>query len=539
MPRRRYSRAGALFALLHAITLVCLFAQIVIDFEYDNGIASLLVAVSATVTFLYIRRSRAMVTVPLSSFALLGLCITTQWGALLGQTVLGDSLTNNLRQPVQTFSYLLGFQLTAIAAHWTSRHLAIFDSLRRLGSAGLSRLGIFDVPTVETMWLIGSFGYGSFLFSHVAGGSLLSKVADGFAVFVWAPFVIPVLASRLGETYCRLPKHIPLLALYAALAIVTGLALNFRAFMLTGAMTALLLYLLVLLADERPLEARHARQLLAAMVLVVIAYQPVGYFMIGVQVARAERGKIDRMEMIAHTFEVLKNPALVQREQDRMRNDAVLGVYDEYYFASSMIGRLVETKFHDNSFFMVEGISAAESALVAEDAKDRVLAILPYPVLKSLELERAKFVTLYSAGDYLAYLRLGGEIGQFRTGSIFAQGIAIFGPWTPVLYFLLCLPLFLIWDVLSRAGPGGTGAVVSVVGMLLTYRLFAYGIVSESIGNTAGIVLRNQLQNVLLFALVLVVCRLFSKPFLKGWQPRQAWPLAERAQGVGAARGPA
>jgi hypothetical protein len=187
--------------------------------------------------------------------------------------------------------------------------------------------------------------------------------------------------------------------------------------------------------------------------------------------------------------------------------------YDEYYFKSSIVGRLVETKFHDNSFFMVQDISPLESRWVAEDAMDRVWSILPYPVLKWLGQERSKYATLYSAGDLLIYLRYGFNLGGFATGSMFAQGIAIFGVWTPFLYFLVCIPVFIAWDVLSRPGSSEKPAVLSLIGMLLVYRLFAYGIVTESIGNIAGVLLRFQLQNVLLYALVFALTRSIWKPF--------------------------
>jgi hypothetical protein len=250
-----------------------------------------------------------------------------------------------------------------------------------------------------------------------------------------------------------------------------------------------------------------------------------------VQVARAERDRVSKVEMIQHTYHLLQDPAAVRREAQRMQADAQVGAYDEYYFRSSMVGRLVETKFHDNAFFMVEGVSALESRLIAEDAVDRVWSILPFPVLKWLGLERSKYVTLYSSGDLLAYLRLGVELGSFVTGSMFAQGIAIFGAWTPFLYFLLCIPVFIVWDVLSRPASKTAPAVVSLVGMLLIYKLFAYGIVTDSIGNIAGVLLRFQLQNVLLYALVFGATRALWRPF----DPATASRVAETTGRTGVA----
>jgi hypothetical protein len=116
-------------------------------------------------------------------------------------------------------------------------------------------------------------------------------------------------------------------------------------------------------------------------------------------------------------------------------------------------------------------------------------------------------------GDLLANLRLGVEIGQFRTGSMFGQAIGIFGVWTPFLYFLVCIPVFIVWDVLAFRSRAGGQAVISVIGMLLIYRVFANGIVSESLGSIAGMLLRFQVQNVLLYALVFAATRAIWAPF--------------------------
>ncbi|CAD5369186.1 conserved membrane hypothetical protein [Rubrivivax sp. A210] len=514
LARRRLTRAGAAFIGLHVVTWLAALAQGFIDSDYDNLICTAFVLCSASLTFLYVRLTRALRDLPFSTVAVLGLCVTTQWGALIGQSALGDSLTANLRVPLQTFGYLFGFQMVAIAAHWVTRHFAFFAAARRAVSEGLLRpLGIFQVPPVQAMWAIGCVGLLAVFAAQGSEGGLLGKIAAGFGVLAWAPFVIPILAMRHGAAYCRMARQVPLLALFGGLAVLMGLAFNFRSVMLVGAMTGALLYALVVLDDNRPFELRQVRNLAILAVAGALLYQPVSYFLTAFQVAREQRDKISKVEMIAHTIEVLKNPAAIRRENDRMVIDAEVSAYDEFYFKSSMLGRLVETKFHDNAFYMVQGTSPLESRLIAEDALDRVYAILPYPVLRWMGMGRAKFVTLYSVGDYLAYLRLGGDIGQFRTGSMFAQAIAIFGIWTPFLYFLLCLPVFMVWDVLSRSGGAGTRAVTSVIGMLLIYRLFAFGIVTESIGNIAGLLLRFQLQTVLLYALVFAATRLLWKPF--------------------------
>jgi len=508
-----WTRAQAAFFALHLATWIAAALQLFIDTAYDNLICVVFVLCSSTLTFMYIRGTRALHEVPLSTVAVLGLCMTTQWGALVGQSALWGSLTENLRVPLQTFGYLAGFQLVAVAAHWVSRRFKGFMSARQVGAAVLAPLGIFHVPSVSAMWAMGFIGLGANVVGKVFELGLLGKIADGFAPFSWAPFVIPLLAARYGSAYCNARGQWFGVVAFAGVLMVMGLALNARAFMLAGVVTALLLFGVSILDDDRPVALRSLRFALLALVAGAALFQPLGYFFTAMQVARGERDKLSKLEMIKHTFAVLQDPVAIRRESNRVVTDADVGAYDEYYFSSSMVGRLVETKFHDNGFYMVQDIRPVESRLVAEDAVDRVVSVLPFPVLKAIGMERSKYATLYSAGDLLAHMRLGGEMGQFRTGSMFAQGLAIFGVWTPFLYFLLCLPIFIAWDILSRAGRGGAVAVTSVVGLLLVYRLFAYGIVTESISNVAGLLLRFHLQTILFYALVFGTTRLVWKPF--------------------------
>ena len=508
-----WTRAQAAFFAMHLMTWVAAGAQLLIDSSYDNLICVVFVLFSSTLTFVYIRNTRSLREVPLSTMAVLGLCVTTQWGALVGQSALWGSLTEHLRVPLQTFGYLAGFQVVAVAAHWVSRRFKGFMTARQVGAAVLAPLGIFRVPSVSAMWTMGLIGLGANVVGKVLELGLLGKIADGFAPLCWAPFVIPLLAARYGSVYCNARRQWFGVAAFTVALMVMGMALNARAFMLAGVMTALLLFGVSVLDDDRPLALRSLRFVLLVLVAGAVLFQPLGYFFTAMQVARVERGKLSRLEMIKHTFAVLQDPAAVRRESNRMVTDADIGAYDEYYFSSSMVGRLVETKFHDNGFYMVQDVRPAESRLIAEDLVDRVVSVLPYPVLKAMGMERSKYATLYSAGDLLVHVRLGGEMGQFRTGSMFAQGLAIFGVWTPFLYFLFCLPIFIAWDILSKAGRNGALALTSVVGLLLMYRLFAYGIVTESISNVAGLLLRFHLQTILLYALVFGMTRLVWKPF--------------------------
>jgi len=109
-------------------------------------------------------------------------------------------------------------------------------------------------------------------------------------------------------------------------------------------------------------------------------------------------------------------------------------------------------------------------------------------------------------GDYLSYLGGAGDLGGFKTGSGFGQGMAMFGYFFPLLYFCLCPILFWSVDLLSyRAAQGGM--LVSALGMLGIWRMFQYGITAESLQYLFMAVVRGLPQNIVMFLLTLTLAR--------------------------------
>ena len=515
------TRSDAAFIGLHAISLIACALQFFLSRSYENVLSVLIVLLSATVTFVYLRQTKAINEVPLSSFAVLGLCVTTQWGALVGQSLTWSPMAENLRVPLLTFSYLAMFQMVAISAHFVSWRLAFFMAARKVVSENLLKpLGLFDVPVPPALWTIGIIGLSGIVVSGTGEGGVGDKIAGAAGVLAWAPFAIPALYVRLGAEYCNLRRQLAYLGLYVGAAVVVGAALNFRSVMFVGALTAILLHTLFLLIDDRPFETRSLKWAAGAILVCAVLFQPISDFAYAVQIAREFRGKLSPVEMVKETFYAMTNSIDIQRTRDKYATEAQTKVYDEYYFKSPILARFVETKFHDNSFFLTENARPLESRLIADDIVDRIWAILPYPVLKAIGKEKSKYVLQYSAGDYISYLRFGSELGSFRVGSALAQLVAVFGMFAPFAYFVLCIFIFIFWDSLSLVGS--RGAAISVVGMLVIYRLFAYGIVSESVSTFVGLLLRNHLQNVILYLLLYYATRLVWKPY------RERDPAAER-----------
>ena len=130
------------------LTLVAFSAQLIIDFTTINIATSCIILASGISTLLYFRWSKALDSHPLSSFALFGFCISSLLGALWAQSSSWVPVSNDLFQPLTTFSMLAMYQFIAIVAHALYRVMTSSS-----GKPGLLRhlfqvCGVYAIPSV-------------------------------------------------------------------------------------------------------------------------------------------------------------------------------------------------------------------------------------------------------------------------------------------------------------------------------------------------------------------------------------------------------
>ena len=512
-PRPTYAQVA--FRTLQFAVLLAAGAQVAIDRSFDNLVASVLVLMSSTVTLQYLQRTRAFTDLPISAFAVLGLCITTQWGALVAQSIAWTPVAEKLWDPIRTFSWLGLFQLVAVLAHWLFRSLRFTMTARDVMAVQVMRpLGIFQLPSCGNLWVMGAVGLAAMLASGTAGDTGAgNKLLSGLTFLAWAPFIIPVLHQRHGKAYCDIHPQSIALGIYFFMAGAVGMALNFRAVLFAGVVTALLLFLLLVLGDERPAQLPKPWKILLAVIIGSLAVAYAGDLAMAMAIARKDRGSASLLTMIQETFLALSDRKVMEVYRAADLETAMLGTYSEVYISNHAVARFVETKFHDNALFLSKNLQLAEIAELRRVTSDRLWGILPKPVLGWIGVSLNKEVEqAFSMGDFFDYLKHGNMLGGFKTGSIFGHGLALFPFGFPFIYFLICLVLFLMWDMQSRRTSLGL-VEISPLAMLSTYRLFTYGITSESLAATAAFPLRGVWQSVALYALVFWVSRLVFKPF--------------------------
>ncbi len=492
--------------LFGVLALLAGAAQFALDFRPDNIASTCLVLASALVLLGYILWTDAIQTHPLSTFAIFGFCVTSQLGALLAQSAVGASLTENLRQPLETFAWLALYQAVALAAHALYRafYRPQVQQQPSIVRALLQRAGLYQAPSVGTLWILGLIG----LFGQLvgSGAGVVGKVGQSFAFVAWAPFLIPMFLAELGPGYCDRRRNYPFLFVYIGCIALIGLAANARGMMLSGLMTIAVFSVLRALRSQQPVTAAHIGKFAVLGLLLAALAIPLSDLMVAMRIARNERGNISQLKMVQNTFYYVTQSDKLKTQRERDGANVSLGSYDEVYFSNPLLGRLMETKFHDNALYFANRLTLRDQERLWDITGDFMWATLPEPVLKALKIKVNKDALRFSMGDYLSYLAGAGDLGGFKTGSGFGQGLAMFGTLFPFLYFCMCPILFLTVDVLSYRSPQGT-MLVSALGMLGIWRMFQYGITGESLQYLFMAVVRGLPQNIFMFLLTLAIAR--------------------------------
>jgi hypothetical protein len=517
----------AISGLLISLILLALPLQFVIDSSSENIVSTCIVVASSLCVLLYIAGSTAMETQPLSTFAILGLCVTTQLGALLVQTAAWTPLRSSLYDSIYTFGTLALYQGVALLAHVVYRMFSVRQPTRVGFLRGmLDWTGLYRIPSSGTLWLMGCIGLVSYFFSRNEG--IVGKIAGGFNFLTWAPFLIPFYLREVGPSFCNARRSGVLLVLFVLAMAILGLGLNARGIMFAGIATIGLIYLLAGMRSDAPLTQRSVVTVVVLAAVLAAISVPLSDLATSMVIARGSRGKVSATTMIMTTFRVLQNPRLIAAYRAQAESASRYRAYDEHYIDNALLARFINTKYVDNSLHFARAVSTDDAKARLRDISAKFAwAGLPTPLLNKLGIRVAKEDLSFSMGDYLAYLSRGIPMGGHKVGSMFAQGIALFGPLFPFVFAALCVGLYGFMDLLTTRSAAGVAAL-SALGMLQIWNFFISGLSYEGLHLVVYFFLRNFEQMVLIYVFVLGLARLIlrNKQRTVGISPLPVWQRA-------------
>lgn len=511
-------------ALLCVLSLSGLLQVLKLGPDPDNMISVACTVVSSSLMLLYVWRSNALVTHPMSALALLGMTVTSQMASLLIQTMDLNSFTRWLRAPVMTFSLLAMLHLVAIATHWAYRHLTSVQHV----TEGIARhvwspLGILKVPPVHIIWLLSIIGFVSYVTGGGATGDVGGKFIAAAGFLMWLPFMIPFYQQLQNGRYCQLSRHVPVIIAYALLIAAVAIVRNFRQIMFIGPIQAMFVYLLYVARDDRLATNKTVWRLVGSVVILAAGVWIASDLVTAMSMMREKRDKSTPMEMLRGTAEAYMDKAGIQHARDDRFLDAMINPYDETYLSNPALARFSETKFHDNMFFLSRDLSDAEVNVLAQAIWRHTLATLPQNVLDMFDIPLDKNQNMFSMGDVHLNLMTGSEMGSFVTGSLWADVYALTGRFMPFVAAGLMLLTFIVLDSLTRLD---LGYFISPATLCATWPIFVYGMGGESLAFKVSLLLRDIPQRALLYALALALVSATLGLFGLGRKPLSNAPQA-------------
>lgn len=492
-----------LFMGLNGVALFAAALQLLIDSDATNALAVLLVTASVIGTMQYLERTRAFDDAPISSLAVLGLCVTTQWASLMAQALAGNSLVDGLKMPLQTFSMLSVVQVLTVGIHWIYRRFEPLRSARHAIAQGVAEpLGLYRPPSPAALWAMSLLGAGSLAAGSAEIGDAGGKLFQALAVFAWLPAMIPILYARYGSAYCRISGQVPLLFAYAALLVGIGLARNGRSLMIVGPVQLLLVMLIFGLRDRRPATPRIVAWLVAGALAA-------GVFVFGARdlatamvVVRDQRETMQPLDLLQETVAALGDRGKLELYRDREAGLSSFEVYDEIYLDNPLLARFSETKFHDNMLAILVQLNDEERASIGEVTWLKTLAQMPQPMLDELGIAIDKERYEFSMGDYYRSLTENEQyLGGYAIGSIWTDLLAMFDWWSPLIIVLIVVPVCISLDILSRTDRDG-GLELSPLAVCIAWSVFLYGVSADSLAARIAFFIRDHPQRLLLYALV-------------------------------------
>lgn len=522
----------AIVYTIGGLAIISLPVQCVIDFSIVNIASACIVLASGLITLLYIRFTDALDTQPLSTFSIVGMCITQQLGALLVQSAAWTPLEKSLYDPLFTFGVLAILQVTAICVHIAYR---FFSKPKPTGiqffHGLLTWAGVYRTPPCVALWLMGFVGLASHgvYISNALQMSAAGKIGMAFNFLAWAPFLIPYYHGRFGAAFCSWKLNRVMLVFFALAMAGIGLAMNARGIMLTGVATIGLLYFLIGLRSTAPVTGRFLKWTGAVVVLMFTFGGPVSDLVTSMAIARYMGTNVSASAKLQRALWVFHHPAMIAAFREQQSGFARLA-YNEFYIENPLLQRFVETKFDDNSFHFGRLASSEEAQQRLQEVSVKFLwGVLPTPVLDRLGVHVTKNDLNYSMGDYLPYLTEGQPLGGHRVGSMFGQGIALFGVLFPLVFAGMCVVLFWLMDLLT-ARVAGEVAQVTALGILQIWNYFLSGLSYEALHLAFWFAARAFWQTMLIYLALLAIGQLFStRPALEASLRPENGPQLPRA----------
>jgi hypothetical protein len=495
---------------LSSATVVAFCLQLAISPTIDNIVTAAIAAIVSIGTVFYLfGRPATFSNYPLSTLGLLGLTVSTELGALLYQSFTWTPLDLNLEAPVKTF-FLVGILHAVIVfSHMTYTKLSVLRQMsEKLSKQVYARLWLFHSPSAAQLWLMGFLGvwatwYTATTVRNLEYGDFTAKFINGLMPFAYAPVLLPFLSLLGGGEKVRQSRAYLGIAGYFVLLIAISLASNSRSTFAVGFITVGLIFFLLFATGKIQVEQRIKTRLLLLIIPAFIVISSISDLALAMVIVRDQRSEVTGWELARLTWDTFWDPRALEAQRQTLRYLLEEG-YNEVYITNPIFARLVTIKFDDNMIYYGTFIGPDRAAELLRVSWEKIVTLLPSPVLSFLGIGLDKANLEFSMGDYIYYMASDSNfaLGQYKVGSFTGHGIVALGAWFYPLMFLISPVVFIVLDGFAQRRKDGLYfAPIILISAYSVFTVFN----GDSAVNIVAYLLRGLPQAVLLYLSMMFV----------------------------------
>lgn len=492
--------------LIIVLAGACIVVQTVIEPSWVNFATALFAGASSILTALYVFRRAVMIPTPISGLIVFGLSFTLLFGPLVFQTLDWRPITFNLDAPVRSITIAAFASFVSCVAHAAYRGFAPFVVARdALATHIHARLMIFKTPSSLQLWMMGFIGLAAMWASgtseaqqSIEYGNVGGKFLQGLTPFMIAPALIP-FSSYLFRATKRYNPQWWLISGYFILVLAAAFARNSREAFAVFLFAIVLCLMLAIWSGRMQFDRRMVIAGVAALVLGIPAMGMLSNISTAMLITRSERAELSAIALLQRTIETASDSALI--ENHRQVSSVVTAGLNWNYIDNPFFERLTLLKFLDLNVKHAEGITSYNRDYARYVFSQRVIAILPTPVIEYLNLNVDKSALRFSGGDVYSFLASRSELGGYLTGSAIVDGMVIMDLMFWPFLFVFSALSFIVYDAFSRSA-GGLGIFFSPAILFTLDRLFMFGLNGENLADMFSAILRVYPQTLILYAVL-------------------------------------
>lgn len=446
--------------------------------------------------------------------AMFGLGVTFFWLPLIATLLESKPLTFRFQNPYLTFNNQLINLVMLIAAY----RLCLSTYKRNNWLQQLwKKIGYFTPPTDKQIWAMGIIGMLAFVFLLSLQGSdggkaenlgFLGQVCGVLSPLNMLPFLLFFKECYGGNSQKK--QNALVLIFYFVLMVVLGLATGKRTTILGPVMTLVVCYLIPFFTENRRIfTIRNTIILFASLYLVT---GPVANMAMAMAVGRDNSGRSNSTMTFNNIMNIYQDKELLHSlyqmsisDRDNLGNN--LNGWSEYYVDNVLFDRFCNIRVCDATLFYANRLGF-DNPRMHEYMTNKMLFLLPTPILRALGIQVNKFESLYTPGDLLSTEGLGlrQQYRGFRVAGDTGIGLYLWGYKYYILAFFLYYALFYFLSSKILVTQEGK-VIIPVAEIIVLFKVFLTFNNDTGIVNVVSTLLRTGWQAVVVYCLIFFAVR--------------------------------